>query len=352
MANRLRARTRSTESSRSSRSSRPTGSTELFGWPAGHAPGGERPRRWGRLVAGVAALAVTASVAVAAPGAGAASALKVGTLSDAVTAYAVSPKSVPGANDWFCRPSAAHPRPVVLVHGTAENMGFNWAALSPTLKNAGYCVFALNYGDNLASLDERIGGLGDIAASAGELKAFVEKVRLVTGAAKVDIVGHSQGGMMPSYYLKRLGGASKVGTFIGLVPSNHGTTLSGITELGTQLGLISGFNTVAMLTAPSLVQQEIGSSFQKALFADGDTVAGPRYVVITTKKDAVVTPYTQALLKGPNVTNIVIQDQCPDDTVGHIGIVFDSPALQNVVNQLGPNAPGFKPSCTGYGIGV
>ncbi len=36
---------------------------------------------------------------------------------------------------------------------------------------------------------------------------------------------------MPNYYIKFLGGASKVDTFIGLAPSNHGTTLSGLTNL-------------------------------------------------------------------------------------------------------------------------
>ncbi|MGW0535165.1 esterase/lipase family protein [Streptomyces sp. NPDC003032] len=51
----------------------------------------------------------------------------------------------PGADDWSCR-GAKHPRPVVLLHGTHVNMAINWNALSPLLKNDGYCVFALNYG--------------------------------------------------------------------------------------------------------------------------------------------------------------------------------------------------------------
>ena len=45
-----------------------------------------------------------------------------------------------------------------------------------------------------------------------------------TGAAKVSMVGHSQGGMMPRYYIKFLGGASKVDDLVGLSPSNHGTS--------------------------------------------------------------------------------------------------------------------------------
>ena len=77
---------------------------------------------------------------------------------------------------------------------------------------------------------------------------------------------------------------------------------------------------------------------------------GVSYAVIETTKDTVVTPYTNAFLNGPNVQNILLQNQCPKDTVGHIGLFADSPALQNVMNQLGPNNPNFQPVCSGYGL--
>ncbi|GAA2932476.1 hypothetical protein GCM10020221_30310 [Streptomyces thioluteus] len=65
-----------------------------------------------------------------------------------------------------------------------------------------------------------------MAKSAEQLSAYVDRVRAATGAGKVDLVGHSQGGMMPRYYLDFLGGGPKVNSLTGLAPSSHGTTLS------------------------------------------------------------------------------------------------------------------------------
>ena len=80
----------------------------------------------------------------------------------------------PGANDWNCQPSSAHPQPVVLVHGTFANMTVNWNTLSPLLKNNGYCVFAFNYGGLIAG---QLGGTGSVVDSAGQLSTFVNQVR-------------------------------------------------------------------------------------------------------------------------------------------------------------------------------
>jgi hypothetical protein len=98
------------------------------------------------------------------------------------------------------------------------------------------------------------------------------------------------------------------------------------------------------------VEREAGGAFQTHLFA---TVEGPRCVVIETDHDEVVTPYTNAFLNGPNVTNILLQEQCPTDPVGHIGMASDSPVWQNVLNQLGaaPN-PSFKATCANFGLSL
>jgi len=250
----------------------------------------------------------------------------------------------PGADNWGCRPTAAHPDPVILVNGTFANQDDNWQAASPLLANHGYCVFTFNYGGPSAS--SVIQGTGDIAASAGQLASFVTRVLAATGAAKVDLVGHSQGGMMPRYYLKFLGGAAYVNTLVALAPSNHGTTLDGLTALVTALGAAGLVNGALNPLCTACVEQEAGSSFLASLNAGGETVAGVSYTVIESVYDEVVTPYTSAFLSGSGVTNITLQRQCPLDLTDHLEIAADPVALADVLNALDPAHPVRVPCLT------
>jgi triacylglycerol lipase len=240
----------------------------------------------------------------------------------------------PGAN-VRCTPTAAHPHPVVLVHGTAENRFDTWQAMSPALKAAGYCVYALDYGAWNGSGQLGIYGIGPIGRSARQLAAFVARVRSATGAAGVDLVGHSQGGMMPRHFIKFLGGASVVDDLVGLSPSNHGTTQ----PLAAPLGL----------TCPACAQQAAGSAFLTRLNS-GDESPGPvSYTQIVTRYDEVVTPYTSGFLApDPAVTNITLQDKCPSDTSEHLRTPDDLAAIQITLNALGRTGPAntaFQPAC-------
>jgi triacylglycerol esterase/lipase EstA (alpha/beta hydrolase family) len=244
--------------------------------------------------------------------------------------------SPPGANDWGCKPSAAHPRPVVLVHGTFADMSNSWQAISPLLKNNGYCVFALNYGDYNGSGAIGVYGVDDIPTSAGELNAFVDKVLAATGAAEVDLVGHSQGGMMPRYYLKYLGGAAEVRALVGLSPSNHGTTLNGLFVLSN---FFPGANQFTGALCPACEQQRVDSAFITNLNAGGETVPGVEYTVIQTRYDQVVTPYTSAFLSGSNVKNILLQNQCILDLGDHLSMPYDHIVGADVLTALDPAHP-------------
>jgi len=262
---------------------------------------------------------------------------------DGVTGYAhASPTaSPPGANNWSCKPKAPHPRPVVLVHGTFADMADSWQALSPLLVNNGYCVYALNYGSSNGSGEFGVFATGPIANSAGELSSFVDRVLASTHRTKVDLVGHSQGGMMPRYYLKFLGGAAKVHTLVGLASSNHGTTVNGLFTLGSYLPGADAFFGLCQ----ACEEQAAGSAFLTNLNAGGDTVPRVSYTVIESENDEVVTPYTSAFLTGRRVTNVDLQAQCALDQGEHLSMPYDHIADADVLTALDPLHP-QHPACT------
>jgi triacylglycerol esterase/lipase EstA (alpha/beta hydrolase family) len=214
-------------------------------------------------------------------------------------------------------------------------MSDSWQALSPLLHNHGYCVFALNYGASAGSDTLGIYATGDIAQSAAQLSDFVDRVLAATGARRVDLVGHSQGGMMPRYYLRHLGGAGRVRTLVGLAPSNHGTTAGGLFTLGSHFPGANAFFGYCV----ACEQQQAGSPFLTALNAGGETVRGVRYTVIESEYDEVVTPYTSAFLSGLGVRNILLQAQCPLDKGEHLSMPYDHIADADVLNALDPGHP-------------
>jgi len=242
----------------------------------------------------------------------------------------------PGTNDWTCKPSAAHPRPVVLVHGTGGNRSTNWQTYGPLLHNNGYCVFALTYGVTPGAPYpiSALGGFTSMRGSAQELASFVDRVLAATGATKVDLIGHSQGTLMPDYYVKYLGGAPKVGSYISLAPLWHGT------ELSTTAALIAGAFGIPADELPFCAacgQFAPGSGFMDEIRAGGAAAPGVHYVNIMTRYDELVRPYTSGI--EPGMTNIVLQDTCPLDYTEHFEIAADRNATLHVLNALDPVHP-------------
>jgi pimeloyl-ACP methyl ester carboxylesterase len=268
------------------------------------------------------------------------------------------PKVPPaGANIWSCKPSAAHPYPVVLVHGLGATMGENWATYSPLLANNGYCVFALTYG--LVPGDQYFGGVQRMERSSAQLAAFVDRVLAATGAGKVDLVGHSEGTVMPQYYLKFRGGAAKVDKYIAITPLYHGTTFYGLNTFFQAFeaafpSLATAFQQLVAKQCGSCQEFLSGSAFLQHLYADGVyAVPGVTYTTIMTRYDELVTPYTSGWLNAPNATNIIVQDQCSIDFSDHMSMAFDPTVGQDMLNALDPAHPGGVP-CTLVlpGVGV
>jgi len=265
-------------------------------------------------------------------------------LSSAVLAGTQMDADPPGANDWGCRPSARHPRPVVLVHGTSGNKNTNWQTYAPLLANNGYCVFALTYGVQAGTPKgpDQFGGLDKIETSAQELKVFVARVLQATGASQVDILGHSQGTLMPDYYAKFLGGAPYIHSYVSLAPLWHGTNLSAQAQITRSMKVYAPSST-DMPGCPACSQMGTGSEFMQKMRAGGVAVKGISYTNIVTTHDELVSPYTSGI--EPGMHNITVQDSCPTDYTEHFEIAADPVAAGYVLNALDPAHPQPVP-CT------
>jgi triacylglycerol lipase len=247
------------------------------------------------------------------------------------------PSAAPaGANIWSCRPSALHPDPVILVHGLGATMAENWATMAPMLADNGYCVFALTYG--LDPGEQYVGGVQAMEVSSLQLAALVNRVLAVTGAKKVDLVGHSEGTVMPQYYLKFEGGAAKVNRYVAIAPLYKGTTLQGLSPIISTLEKLSPSGSAEVSSFCGSCEEFLsGSAFLRHLYADGVyAVHGVTYTAIMSRYDELVTPYTSGMLSAPNATDIVVQNQCPLDFSEHLALAFDPVVGQDVLNALTP----------------
>ena len=271
--------------------------------------------------------------------------------SAAVTAELSAPNSdPPGSNDWSCRPSAEHPEPVVLVHGLSASKTTNWQTMSPLLKNNGYCVYALTYGVPAPDVfpQNQIGGLLPMEQSARELDSFVTRVLDSTGAAKVDLVGHSEGTIMPQYWLQFLGGAARTDDYVAVTPLYRGTLTKPLptAQLADALGVREPASAVVGLACGSCPQFIAGSPYVTRMNAQpgGAAVPGVTYTTVMTRYDELVVPYTSGRLDAPNATDIVVQDGCEVDLSDHLSIISTARTGQIILNALDP-AEASPPPC-------
>ncbi|WP_442790213.1 lipase family alpha/beta hydrolase [Nocardia sp. CDC153] len=253
-----------------------------------------------------------------------------------------------GANDFGCKPTAQHPRPVVLAHGTDSSAYSDWSGIGPLLSQAGICVFALNYGGKPG---KDTYGTEDVWASSAQIGTFVDQVLAATGATQVDLVGFSQGASVTRYWINKLGGAPKVGQWIGLASPSYGGVMYGLVPIADAVPGI--YKLVEMGSSLAAVQQAAGAPFIRELNAGGDTVPGVKYTTIGSRVDEMIQPNTNIALHGEGATNIVLQNLCPEDLTGHFHMVFDPYVQQLVVNLLDPEhavTPACVPVALGTGI--
>ncbi|MFD8695482.1 esterase/lipase family protein [Kitasatospora purpeofusca] len=250
----------------------------------------------------------------------------------------------PGVNVLDCKPDARHPNPVVLAHGTAGNAHDDWAYLGPEIKKAGWCVWALDYGD---TGHYPYDATDHVITSAHQFGTFVDKVRTLSAAPdgtepKVQIVGFSQGGDMPRYWLRYLDGAALTTGLIGIAPMTHGSD----SPLWHLLPVVIPYCAACV--------DEYPDSEYKAVENQGgiETLPDVRYTVIATHQDEVVTPWESQFLAGPadQVVNHAIQDFCPRAISGHLGLLTSPEVLDLTLDALahgGRLSDNVHPRCRG-----
>lgn len=258
------------------------------------------------------------------------------------------PESTPrGADDWSCRPTPQHPYPLILVHGTTDLPSRGLYTAAPFFSNAGFCVFAPSYGR--MPEHEGVGGVAPIEQSAAELAEYIQRVLHATGASKVDILGHSEGGLMPVYYMNHLGGWRYVHKYVGLSPSLRGTDAVGFMRIPPLDTLIP--SVLEKIMYPAVHDQLKGSDFLRKMHSRPLTHPSVDYTVITTRNDIVVTPIeSQYFPEAPNTHRISIQDDvCPLDKVNHYSAIYDPITLNTALRVLDPSYTGVVPCGTTLG---
>ncbi|KAF9161665.1 hypothetical protein DFQ26_004338 [Actinomortierella ambigua] len=227
----------------------------------------------------------------------------------------------PRWNNFECKPTAAHPNPLVLLHGLGSEGTEHWSVFAPRFAALGYCVFSPTYG----SLHGQtfVNGIDLIENSGHQLSEYIDRVLASTGASKVNILGHSEGTMVTNYYLLKMNGGPKVDRFAGIGGNFRGTDFHTFIKFLKTIGLYDTGKTLVDPLCKACDQLFLNSTFIKDLNANGDTVPNVKYLNIVTKFEEFVSPIESGFLQddNPNVRRVYLQDLCPSDFSEHITLM-------------------------------
>lgn len=245
--------------------------------------------------------------------------------------------AVPGTNVQ-CTPQPGQ-IPVVLIPGTGEDAYATWAGLAQQLHDEGLCVYTFNH--NPAVIHGRpiepLAFSGDIRESAAMLAEVVQSVLAETGAHRVNLVGHSQGGgPLPHWYLTRLGGERYVDQLIALAPSNNGANPMGASEfMDRHDGMRHRMEErLAKKNMHAWSQQLRGSELLEELHSGPLTRDSVRYTVLASRYDTTVSPPESSFIDEPGVRNVYLQDIDPTSRASHFDLPYDASVVAFVFSVL------------------
>src|SRR6185312_11034619 len=199
--------------------------------------------------------------------------------------------------------AASESPPVLLIHGFLGTRGSMYM-LERRLVEDGFVVVSFNIGTF---------NVRDIRRSAFMIHRKIERILAQTPSQKIDIIGHSMGGLIGLYYIKKLGGHARVRKLVMMGTPVRGTwaALAGVVTLG--------------LWSTSSWQLLPRSRFLDEL-AQGPPPPGVEIHTIAAARDWVV-PLPTTRLSGASATTVPL---------GHSSLVVSEEVYRRVVNTLRP----------------
>jgi triacylglycerol lipase len=165
--------------------------------------------------------------------------------------------------------------PILFVHGW-KGSSANWTTMIERFEKDGWTKAELNnWTYNTAQSN---------ATTAKEEATKVTEIMKNTGATKVNLVTHSMGGLSTRYYIKNLGGESKVEDWVSLGGPNHGT------------------ETANLCFEVSCEEMRINSKFLKELNAGDETPGAVHYATWWSPCDEIIKPVESVILTGATNT--------------------------------------------------
>lgn len=246
-------------------------------------------------------------------------------------------------NNPSCQLTEEHPYPIVFLHGTAASSK-DWEAAGQAVAEQGMCPWTIDYGRNGVTIMALgpIGGYGDVDASTREIAHEIDDILAATGAEKVSLVGHSQGGTHTKKYIQQLGNADKVDRVVTLAATFDGTTLNGAAGFLSILIRIAP-RTANFFASKGSTQQLVGTPQVGELQRYPDTAPGIMYTGVYSPSDTTATPNETSIIDagpGADVVNVNIEEACTAGRpVTHPEMPYDDASVDLITWGL-TRAPG------------
>ena len=196
--------------------------------------------------------------------------------------------------------------PIVLIHGIVDNRTI-FTMMRRGLRRRGFgCIRSFSYGPHT----------NDLRATAERFGAFIEDLVEETGSDRVQVIGHSLGGLIARYYVQRLGGDARVQTLVTLGSPHQGTL-------------------AARLLPNKLVRQlRPGSDVLNELAEPSSCTT--RMLAFYSDVDQLIVPARNARLEHPDLTarNVLVRG------VGHLSLPISGRIVHETCTTLALSSAG------------